>query len=47
MKIFICSHLNSNLRKRETGYGLADGNSDGRIDFNEFRRMMEDENFHF
>lgn len=25
---------------------LVDGNSDGRIDFNEFRRMMEDENFH-
>jgi len=25
---------------------LVDGNSDGRIDFNEFRRMMEDENLH-
>ncbi len=25
---------------------MVDGNSDGRIDFNEFRRMMEDENFH-
>jgi len=25
---------------------LVDKNSDGRIDFNEFRKMMEDENFH-
>lgn len=25
---------------------LVDDNSDGRIDFNEFRKMMEDENFH-
>ena len=25
---------------------IVDENSDGRIDFNEFRKMMEDENFH-
>jgi len=25
---------------------MVDNNSDGRIDFNEFRKMMEDENFH-